>query len=81
MSGRRMKPGYMKRAVAAWCILNATMILMLIFIVWLVGPWLDRWYTMVPLLIGVIITEMVIMSETVAPIMRDWIRQEEETIE
>ena len=71
------KPGYMKRAVIAWFIFNGILVFTLAVVVYLVGGLLDRWFVMVPLLIGVIVSEWIIMVETVAPIVKDWIKQEE----
>lgn len=70
------KPGYMQRAVIAWAILNAIALGTLFIIVWIVGDYLAQWYVMIPLLIGIIVSEWIIMAETIAPIIKDWITQE-----
>jgi hypothetical protein len=71
------RPGYMKRAVIAWCLLNGIMIAMLAILVYLIGPYVDRWYVMIPLLVAILVSEFVIMTETIAPIIKEWIKQEE----
>ncbi len=72
-----IKPGYMRRAVLAWCILNGILIATLALIVYVIEPWMAQWYVMVPLLVAVVVSEWVIMVQTVGPIIRDWIKQEE----
>ncbi len=71
------KPGYMRRAVIAWCILNGILIATLALIVFVIEPWMKEWYVMVPLLIAVVVSEWIIMAETIGPIIRDWIKQDE----
>lgn len=71
------KPGYMARACVAWVIYNAILTFTLGVVVYLVSGYLDRWFVMLPLLIGVVVSEWVIMSETIAPIISDWIKQEQ----
>jgi hypothetical protein len=71
------KPGYMGRAVMAWVIFNTILFVTLGVMIYLLGPFLDRWYVVVPTLVGVIVSECVIMAETIAPIIEDWIAQEE----
>jgi len=71
------KQGYMGRAVMAWCIFNAILFVTLAVLVYLLGPFLDRWYVLIPMLVGVIVSEWIIMAETIAPIVKDWIKQEE----
>lgn len=77
MSQYMRKPGYMKRAVIAWCILNGILLFTLAAFVFILGDYMDRWYVMIPMLIGVVISEWIIMGETIAPIIKDWIKQEE----
>lgn len=77
MKTYRNKEGYMKRAVIAWCILNAILLGTLALISLIIGPYLGQWFIAIPLLLGVIISEWVIMAETVAPIIKDWITQTE----
>lgn len=71
------RPGYMKRAVIAWCLLNGIMIAMLAILIYLIGPYIDRWYVMIPLLVAILVSEFIIMTETIAPIIKEWIKQEE----
>lgn len=71
------KPGYMMRAVVAWIILHSILLLMLMLIAWILQPWMGTWYVMLPLLAAVIISEWIITGETIAPIIKDWISQEE----
>lgn len=71
------KPGYMKRAIIAWCIFNSILILTLALIVWILGPWTNQWFVMIPLLIAIVVSEWIIMAETIAPIIKEWIKQEE----
>jgi len=71
------KPGVFKRATIAWFMLNAVLVITLAVTVYMVSPWMDSGYVVVPLLIAFIGAEWWIMAETLAPIVRDWIRQEE----
>lgn len=71
------KPGYMGRACIAWVILNTILIFTLAAVIYVVGTYIDRWYVMIPIIVGVVVSEWVIMSETIAPIISDWIKQEE----
>lgn len=71
------KPGYMGRAVVAWFILNGILLATLAAVAWVLGPYLQAWYITAPLVVGVIVSEWVIMAETVAPVIREWVRQEE----
>jgi hypothetical protein len=71
------KPGYMFRACIAWFILNLVLGATLAAIVYVIGPYVDRWYVMIPLLVGIVASEWIIMSETLSPIILDWIKQEE----
>lgn len=77
MSRSMKKPGYMGRACIAWIILNAVLLATLAAIVYVVGAYLDRWYVMIPLLVAIVASEWIIMAETIAPIIADWIKQEE----
>lgn len=70
------KPGFMLRAVIAWMIYNSILILTLAAVVYLVLPYMREWYVMLPLLVAVVASEWIIMSETVAPVIQDWIKQE-----
>lgn len=71
------KPGYMARACVAWIVLNAVVLFTLAAVVYVVGTYIDRWYVMIPIIVGVVVSEWVIMAETLAPIIADWIKQEE----
>ncbi len=71
------KPGYMGRAVTAFVLLNAIMLGFAAALVWVAGEWADRWFVMIPIVLGMIIAEAIIMGETIAPIIKDWINQEE----
>lgn len=77
MSEHMKRPGYMRRACLAWVVLNSVLIFTLAAIVFVLGPYTDRWYVTVPLIVGVVISEWIIMAETIAPIVKDWIKQEE----
>ena len=71
------KPGYMTRAVVAWLILNGIMIFTLEVVVWIIPrEFLGHWFVMIPLLVGIVVSEWIIMAEPVAPIIKDWIKQE-----
>lgn len=70
------KPGYMLRAVLAWCIFNAILLFSLAAVVYVLGDF-RAWYIQVPLIVGVVVSEWIIMGETIAPIIKDWIKQEE----
>lgn len=70
------KPGYMFRAVIAWCIFNAILFVTLGAVVWIMQGYMNAWFVQVPLLLGIIVSEWIIMGETIAPIIKDWIKQE-----
>lgn len=71
------KPGYMWRAVIAWFIFNVILLGTLSIVVWLLGGYDPVWYIQLPMILAVIVSEWVIMIETIAPVIRDWIKQEE----
>lgn len=71
------RPGYMTRAVIAWIIFNTILLFTLAVAVYIVKPYLHEWFVMIPLLVGVVVSEWIIMGETIAPIIKDWIQQEE----
>lgn len=77
MSSTLKKPGYMLRACVAWVIFNSILIFTLAMTVYVIRPWMASWYVMVPLLVAVVVSEWIIMGETIAPIIKDWIKQEE----
>ena len=70
------KKGFMFRACIAWAIYNSILLLTLAAVVYLVLPYMREWYVMLPLLVAVVASEWIIMSETVAPVIQDWIKQE-----
>lgn len=70
------KPGYMFRAVIAWTIFNAILFVTLGAVVWIMQGYMNAWFVQVPLLLGIIVSEWIIMGETIAPIIKDWIKQE-----
>ncbi len=72
------KPGYMFRAVVAWCIFNLILFATLGAVVWIMQGYLNAWFVQIPLLVGIIVSEWIIMSETIAPVVKDWITQEQE---
>lgn len=71
------RPGMMWRATAAWLVLNVAMLATLAIIVYVVQPWMQNWYIALPILVSVVVTEWMITSETIAPIVREWIKGEE----
>lgn len=71
------KPGYMFRACVAWVILNAVLLFTLAALIYILRPYLAVWYVMIPIIVAVVVSEWVIMGETIAPIVKDWIKQEE----
>lgn len=77
MSKTMKKPGFMLRACVAWLILNAILLFTLAALVYIVKDYVDRWYVMIPLIVSVVASEWVILAETIAPIISDWIKQEE----
>lgn len=70
------KPGYMLRAMLAWIIFNVILLATLGAIVFVLGDYRGAWFVQVPLIIGVIVSEWIILGETIAPIIKDWIKQE-----
>ena len=77
MSKTVRRPGYMGRAVLAWMIFNTILFVTLGALVYLAGAYLDRWFVMIPMMVAVVLSEWIIMAETIAPIIKDWIKQEE----
>lgn len=71
------KPGYMWRAIVAWFIFNAILIGTLAVVVWLLGGYNPVWYIQLPMIVAVIASEWVIMAETIAPVIKEWIEQKE----
>lgn len=71
------KPGYMKRAIVAWFVLNLAMFLVLGAVSWFLAPFLNAWYVIAPIIIALVITEWSITAQTIAPIVSEWIAQEE----
>lgn len=71
------KPGYMRRACVAWVILNAVLFATLAALVFILGPYVNQWFVMVPIIIAVVASQWIIMGETIAPIIKEWIKQEE----
>lgn len=77
MGKSKKKPGYMLRACVAWIILNTILLCTLAAVTYVVKDYIDRWYVMIPLIVSVVASEWIILSETIAPVISDWIRQEE----
>lgn len=77
MSGTMKKPGYMFRACVAWVILNAVLLFTLAALVYILKGYISTWYVMIPIIVAVVVSEWVIMGQTIAPIIGDWIKQEE----
>lgn len=71
------KPGYMGRAVIAWLIFNGILLFTLAAVVYIVDDYLQQWFVVLPLIIGVVVSEWIIMGETIAPVIKEWITQEE----
>lgn len=78
MSSAMKRPGYMLRACVAWIILNAVLIFTLSALVFVLPrEELSQWYVMIPIIIAVVVSQWIIMAETIAPIIKEWIKQEE----
>lgn len=77
MAKYEKRPGFMFRACIAWVILNAILLFTLAALVFVLGDNVDRWYAMIPLVLAVVVSEWIIMAETIAPIIKDWIQQVE----
>lgn len=73
----KKKDGYMFRAVVAWIILNIILLGTLGVVVWIVGGY-QVWFIQLPLVVAIIGSEWAIMVETIGPVIRDWIRQEQD---
>jgi len=68
----------MLRACIAWVILNAVLIFTLAALVFVLPrDQLSQWYVMIPVIVAVVVSQWIIMGETIAPIIKEWIRQEE----
>ena len=77
MSNYVKRPGYMFRACIAWLILNSVLLFTLAALVYILQEHIAQWYAMIPTIVGVVVSEWIIMGETIAPIISDWIKQEE----
>lgn len=78
MSTQMKRPGYMLRACVAWIILNAVLIFTLSALVFVLPrDQLSQWYVMIPIILAVVVSQWIIMAETIAPIIKEWIKQEE----
>jgi hypothetical protein len=74
----RKRPGYMLRACVAWVILNSVLLFTLAALVYILPKeQLSMWYVMIPLIVAVVTSQWIIMGETIAPIIKDWITQSE----
>jgi len=72
------RPGYMLRACIAWVILNTVLIFTLAALVFVLPrDQLSQWYVMIPIIVAVVVSQWIIMGETIAPIIKEWIKQEE----
>jgi hypothetical protein len=71
------KPGFMGRAIVAWVVLNVAMFVTLGVSVYFLGPFLNAWYVILPILLVTIVSEVMITGDTVYPVVRQWIDQEE----
>lgn len=71
------KPGYMFRACVVWIILNTILLITLAALVYVLKGYVAQWFVTIPIIIGVVASEWIILAETIAPIMSDWIKQEE----
>lgn len=71
------KPGFMSRAIIAWIFLNVAMFLTLGIAVYFLNPYLDNWYVILPIMVTTIISELYITSDTVYPVVKEWINQKE----
>lgn len=77
MSSSIKKPGYMFRACIAWAIFNTILLFTLAALIYILKGHLQAWYVMIPIIVAVVVSEWVIMAETIAPIVKEWITQEE----
>jgi hypothetical protein len=67
----------MGRAIVAWVVLNVAMFVTLGVSVYFLGPFLNAWYVILPILLVTIVSEVMITGDTVYPVVRQWIDQEE----
>lgn len=67
------KPGRMQRAVTAWFVLNLALGLVFGVSVWVMQPYMSNWYVALPMLLAFIISETSITTQTIQPILADWI--------
>lgn len=79
MYGKERKPGYMRRAVTVWLAYNVAAITILFLLYLILGDVLLNWWALVPIIIAVIVTEIVVTTETVGPLIGDWIDQWQDT--
>lgn len=71
------KPGYGRRAFIAYGLFNLILLFTLAVVTFFLSPFMDRWYVILPVVAGFIISEWIIIAETIGPIVQDWIKQEE----
>ena len=65
----------MGRAITAWLILNAITLFTLGIATWVLYDFMSNWFVAGPMLIALILAEIVIATETVSPIVKEWINQ------
>lgn len=78
MSKTVKRPGYMLRAIAAWFIFNGILVATLAATTYFLDQEIVRtWYVGGALALGIVVSEWIIMAETIAPVIKEWIKQEE----
>lgn len=79
------KPGYMGRACIVWLILNIIMAITIIAMMWFLSTYtpdiLKQWLVMAFVVGAAVVSEWVIMWQTIAPVCLEWITQEEDVKE
>ena len=70
------KPGFGQRAFIAFFVLDAIAASIMLGLIWVLKDYMDRWYVVLPITVGFLISQLVILLETIWPVLRDWITQE-----
>jgi hypothetical protein len=71
------KPGFGRRAFAAFLLLDAIAAAIMLALIWLLRPYMEYWYVILPITLGFLVSQFVILNETIWPVLKDWITQEE----
>lgn len=69
------KPGFGQRAFVAFALLDCFAGCVLLVLLYLLRPYLDYWYVILPITLGFMISQVAILDATIWPVLKDWIEQ------